>query len=530
MPASSIGKNRWVKGETRSVLGGSSRVPYMMAPSRASESVYSDDLSSNNGSYRQDGHFGAHAGYQAAPPGARGYRNGRANYVANASSFTLSACSHAGKAAVMVCIVIGAAFLAFGGDVSFGDVYSKLAPSAKAFTARIDDDAVLDNVVHGVHKAAADAAARPGFERSSFSAAEGEASSEDAAFFEHAFADQPPLVVPTAKHRSKKKFEKLNTESKDFLMNAFRGDANDAFVRAAYGDGKFLDGAYEKTKAKREKTKAKREKTKAKTAHHSLESAKSTETEHRLAKELHARKAAKATEARHASAEKKESAAKKEVAVKEKEISTSAHGAGGSAHRVEAKTEPSVKKVSTKVSRTGKHREHKSRRVEKKEKDEEEEEEEEEAWREEEAQRQAEEIMAAAAKAEAHADSDFKATEVPREGEVQLACVTDESGAMHCEYPGAFDGETPITAETNEKDGKESKKSKSHYHHSKHHAKKEEASAGKKEKESRHSAKHEKAKLGAEIWKPVGSGREIPVKLHPFEADDMADMPAGVDM
>jgi hypothetical protein len=522
MPASSIGKNRWVKGETRSVLGGSSRVPYMMAPSRASESVYSDDLSSNNGSYRQDGHFGAHAGYQAAPPGARGYRNGRANYVANASSFTLSACSHAGKAAVMVCIVIGAAFLAFGGDVSFGDVYSKLAPSAKAFTARIDDDAVLDNVVHGVHKAAADAAARPGFERSSFSAAEGEASSEDAAFFEHAFADQPPLVVPTAKHRSKKKFEKLNTESKDFLMNAFRGDANDAFVRAAYGDGKFLDGAYEKTKAKQEKTKAK-------TAHHSLESAKSTETEHRLAKELHARKAAKATEARHASAEKKESAAKKEVTAKEKEISTSAHGAGGSAHRVEAKTEPSVKKVSTKVSRTGKHREHKSRRVEKKEK-EEEEEEEEEAWREEEAQRQAEEIMAAAAKAEAHADSDFKATEVPREGEVQLACVTDESGAMHCEYPGAFDGETPITAETNEKDGKESKKSKSHSHHSKHHAKKEEASEGKKEKESRHSAKHGKAKLGAEIWKPVGSGREIPVKLHPFEADDMADMPAGVDM
>ena len=138
--------------------------------------------------------------------------------------------------------------------------------------------------------------------------------------------------------------------------------------------------------------------------------------------------------------------------------------------------------------------------------------------------------MAAAAKAEAHADSDFKATEAPREGEVQLACVTDESGAMHCEYPGAFDGETPITAETNEKDGKESKKSKSHSHHSKHHAKKEEASEGKKEKESRHSAKHGKAKLGAEIWKPVGSGREIPVKLHPFEADDMADMPAGVDM
>ena len=76
MPASSIGKNRWVKGETRSVLGGSSRVPYMMAPSRASESVYSDDLSSNNGSYRQDGHFGAHAGYQAAPPGARASRPG----------------------------------------------------------------------------------------------------------------------------------------------------------------------------------------------------------------------------------------------------------------------------------------------------------------------------------------------------------------------------------------------------------------------------------------------------------------------
>ena len=61
--------------------------------------------------------------------------------------------------------------------------------------------------------------------------------------------------------------------------------------------------------------------------------------------------------------------------MKEKEISTSAHGAGGSAHRVEAKTEPSVKKVSTKVSRTGKHREHKSRRVEKKEKDEKKEEE-----------------------------------------------------------------------------------------------------------------------------------------------------------
>ena len=73
----------------------------------------------------------------------------------------------------MVCIVVGAAFLAFGGD-RVGDVYSKLAPSAEAFTSRIDDEAVLDNVVNGVHKAAADAASRPGFERSSFSAAEGE--------------------------------------------------------------------------------------------------------------------------------------------------------------------------------------------------------------------------------------------------------------------------------------------------------------------------------------------------------------------
>ena len=62
----------------------------------------------------------------------------------------------------------------------------------------------------------------------------------------------------------------------------------------------------------------------------------------------------------------------------------------------------------------------------------------------EEARRQAEEIMADAAKASAHAESDFKPTAVPREGEVRLSCVADETGAMHCEYPGAFDGETPI--------------------------------------------------------------------------------------
>ena len=60
----------------------------------------------------------------------------------------------------------------------------------------------------------------------------------------------------------------------------------------------------------------------------------------------------------------------------------------------------------------------------------------------------------------------------------------------------------------------------------------EEASEGKKESGShRESSNHrEKAKLGAEIWKPVGIGKQIPVTLHPFEADEMTRMPAGVDM
>ena len=550
MPPSSVGKNRWVKGETRNVLGGVSRGSYAQAPSRASESVFSDDLSSN-GSYSQNvGHFGAHASYQAhsTAAGARaGYRNGRANYVANASSFTTSACSQAGKAAVMVCIVVGAAFLAFGGD-RVGDVYSKLAPSAEAFTSRIDDEAILDNVVNGVHKAAADAATRPGFERSSFSAAEGEGTAEDDdddAFIKRAFADQPPLVVPTPAHRSKKKLAKLTQSSTEFLRNAFKGDANDAFVRSAYGDGKFLADAYGKTEhSKTEHPKTEHSKTEHSKTEHRSEStgpvavdaraeaeaapaetkkAKSvetvdvetatetktktrpTETEQRLAREVRARRASSG-EVSTRDAEKKEKTKDEPSSFVHREASKPVE---------KTVDEPSATKA-VEVSRTGKGEHHDGGEKEGKTKDEKKDEKKEEALQEE-ARRQAEEIMADAAKASAHAESDFKPTEVPAEGEVRLSCVADETGVMHCEYPGAFDGETPTHTP------KHGDKKKSHH---------EEASEGKKESGShRESSNHrEKAKLGAEIWKPVGMGKQIPVTLHPFEADEMTRLPAGVDM
>lgn len=571
MPPSSVGKNRWVKGETRNVLGGVSRGSYAQAPSRASESVFSDDLSSN-GSYSQNvGHFGAHASYQAhsTAAGARaGYRNGRANYVANASSFTTSACSQAGKAAVMVCIVVGAAFLAFGGD-RVGDVYSKLAPSAEAFTSRIDDEAVLDNVVNGVHKAAADAANRPGFERSSFSAAEGEGTAEDDddAFIKRAFADQPPLVVPTPAHRSKKKLAKLTRESTEFLRSAFKGDANDAFVRSAYGDGKFLASAYGKTEhSKTEHSKTEHSKTEhSKTEHRSestgrtrvdakaeaapVETKKAkavetvdvetvetttktetktktrpTETEQRLAREVRARRAS-ARVSTTRDAEKKEKTKVEPSPVHHREASKA----------VEKTVEKPSAAKAVEVSRTGKREHHDGREKEGKTKKETKDEKKEKALQEE-ARRQAEEIMAAAAKALAHAESDFKPTEVPAEGEVRLSCVADETGAMHCEYPGAFDGETPIHTPKHghkKKSHHESTSSKKSHHESTRHSHAhEEASEGKKESGShRESSNHrEKAKLGAEIWKPVGMGKQIPVTLHPFEADEMTRMPAGVDM
>ena len=565
MPPTSVGKNRWVKGETRNVLGGVSRGSYAQAPSRASESVFSDDLSSN-GSYSQNvGHFGAHASYQAhsTAAGARaGYRNGRANYVANASSFTTSACSHAGKAAVMVCIVVGAAFLAFGGD-RVGDVYSKLAPSAEAFTSRIDDEAVLDNVVNGVHKAAADAASRPGFERSSFSAAEGEgtaADDDDDAFIKRAFADQPPLVVPTPAHRSKKKLARLTRKSTDFLQRAFRDDANDAFIRSAYGDGKFLADAYEseldesKTEHSKPHSKSTRRtrvdaepvdvdaadadaeaapaatkkakavetvdasatKTETKTRH--------TETEQRLAREVRARRSSARVSTR--ASEKKETT---------KDEPSPVHREASSKSVEKSVEKPSAAKA-VEVSGTGKREHHDGREKEGKTKKETKDEKKEEALQEE-ARRQAEEIMADAAKASAHAESDFKPTTVPREGEVRLSCVADETGAMHCEYPGAFDGETPIHTPKHgdkKKSHRESTSSKKSHRESTHthsHAR-EEASEGKKESGShRESSNHrEKAKLGAEIWKPVGIGKQIPVTLHPFEADEMTRMPAGVDM
>ena len=572
MPPSSVGKNRWVKGETRNVLGGVSRGSYAQAPSRASESVFSDDLSSN-GSYSQNvGHFGAHASYQAhsTAAGARAsYRNGRANYVANASSLTTSACSQAGKAAVMVCIVVGAAFLAFGGD-RVGDVYSKLAPSAEAFTSRIDDEAVLDNVVNGVHKAAADAANRPGFERSSFSAAEGEGTAEDDddAFIKRAFADQPPLVVPTPAHRSKKKLAKLTRKSTDFLRSAFRGDANDAFVRAAYGDGKFLADAYGSTQPHDEsKTEHSKPHSESKTEHskpHSKSTGRTrvdaeaeaapaetrkakadetvetvkvtaksktetktrpTETEQRLAREVRARRASAAERVSTRASEKKEMT---------KDEHSPVHR--GASKPVEKTVEKPSAAKAVEVSRTGKREHHDGREKEGKTKKETKDEKKEKALQEE-ARRQAEEIMAAAAKALAHAESDFKPTEVPAEGEVRLSCVADETGAMHCEYPGAFDGETPIHTPKHgdkKKSHRESTSSKkSHRESTRHSHAHEEASEGKKESAShaRESSNHrERAKLGAEIWKPVGIGKQIPVTLHPFEADEMTRMPAGVDM
>ena len=182
------------------------------------------------------------------------------------------------------------------------------------------------------------------------------------------------------------------------------------------------------------------------------------------------------------------------------------------------------------MSRTGKREHHDGREKEGKTKKETKDEKKEKALQEE-ARRQAEEIMAAAAKASAHAESDFKPTEVPAEGEVRLSCVADETGAMHCEYPGAFDGETPIHTPKHghkKKSHHESTSSKKSRHSHAH----EEASEGKKESGShRESSNHrEKAKLGAEIWKPVGMGKQIPVTLHPFEADEMTRMPAGVDM
>ena len=187
-------------------------------------------------------------------------------------------------------------------------------------------------------------------------------------------------------------------------------------------------------------------------------------------------------------------------------------------------------------SGTGKREHHDGREKEGKTKKETKDEKKEEALQEE-ARRQAEEIMADAAKASAHAESDFKPTTVPREGEVRLSCVADETGAMHCEYPGAFDGETPIHTPKHgdkKKSHRESTSSKrSHRESTRHSHAHEEASEGKKESAShaRESSNHrERAKLGAEIWKPVGIGKQIPVTLHPFEADEMTRMPAGVDM
>ena len=115
-----------------------------------------------------------------------------------------------------------------------------------------------------------------------------------------------------------------------------------------------------------------------------------------------------------------------------------------------------------------------------------------------------------------------------------LDLVLDNSNVDHMAWIEQMEAKYTEAHGDKKKSHRESTSSKKSHRESTHthsHAR-EEASEGKKESGShRESSKHrEKAKLGAEIWKPVGIGKQIPVTLHPFEADEMTRMPAGVDM